>query len=57
MNNPAQPIIDYLEKTVMVRIDEIVDLGGDEELWRLYDYLWERLPVSATLHKVVPDVS
>jgi hypothetical protein len=57
MSNPAQPVIDYLEKTVVVRIDEMVDLGAHDELWRLYDYLWDRLPVRASLTKVDPVVN
>jgi hypothetical protein len=38
----------YIETCIKREIDELVDLGSHDELWRLWDYLWGRMPVRPT---------
>jgi hypothetical protein len=45
MRDSKREYLLYTETHIKRRIDELVEYGGNEELWRLYDYLWDNLPV------------
>jgi hypothetical protein len=45
MRESKREYLQYIETSIQIRIDDLVEHGGVENLWRLYDYLWDKLPV------------